>query len=102
MINKALRLIRQFHQIKVNELAAHLNISKSELVDLESGSKPINSNLLELYSEHFDIPVSSLIFFSESIAREGKTAKKFRLSLAGKILEVAEWATSKNEQKIKA
>jgi len=101
MIHKALRLIRQFHQIKVSELATRFSVSKAHLVDLESGVTPVNPKLLEQYSEYFDIPVSSLIFFSESIGREGKKAKKFRLSLAGKILEIADWVTLKNEKKAK-
>lgn len=101
MINKALKVTRQYHELNVTSLADKLNIPCSTLRDIESGKRPINSELLQQYSNIFDIPVSSLVFFSESIVNEGKVAKKFRLSLAGKILKVANWLAEKDE-KIKA
>lgn len=99
MINKALKVIRQFHKVKQAELAAQLDISKSYLSEIESGKKPVSFDLLERYSNIFEIPVSSLVFFSENIDKEGKTAKKFRLAVTDKILTVMEWLSDKDENK---
>jgi DNA-binding XRE family transcriptional regulator len=99
MIHKALRLIRQYHQKTQSELAVELSITKEQLVSIESGCFPVSSKLLQGYSEIFDIQVSSLIFFSESIGKEGKYSKRIRNSLAGKALDVLEWMTERNEKR---
>ena len=85
MINKALRLIRQYHQKSQSELAIELSITKEQLISIESGKSPVNGELLQRYSDLFDIPVSSLVFFSESIGREGKHTKKIRNSLVARF-----------------
>lgn len=98
MINKALKAIRQFHKIKQSDLADKLFISKSYLSEIESGKKPVSYELLEKYSRIFDVPVSSLVFFSENLEQEGKLAKRLRLAMTGKIIEVMEWMADKNEK----
>ncbi|WP_333919133.1 helix-turn-helix domain-containing protein [Vibrio crassostreae] len=98
MINRALRLIRQYHELSVTKLAEELNIPKQYLDGIEAGTKPVNNDILEKYSTKFDIPISSLVMFSAQITNEKKLAKRLRNSLAGKILDVAEWAMSKNEK----
>lgn len=103
MIHKALRLIRQYHGKTQADLSAELKLTKDKLVDLESGNFPINGDLLKQYSETFDIPVSSLVLFSESLGKEGEYTKKMRKMLAGKALDVLQWMVMKNEtKKIKA
>ncbi|HDL8800735.1 TPA: helix-turn-helix transcriptional regulator, partial [Yersinia enterocolitica] len=72
MINRALKTIRLFHNIKQSELADKLCISKSYLSELESGKKTVSFDILEKYSNNFDIPVSSLVFFAERINEPGK------------------------------
>lgn len=103
MIYKALRLIRQYHEKTQSELAQELCITKEKLVSIESANTPVSGEILKRYSEIFDIPVSSLIFFSESIGKEGKYAKKIRKTLAGKALDILQWMSKNNEtKKIKA
>lgn len=99
MINKALKLIRQFHKIKQSELADKFSMSKSYLSEIESGKKPVSFELLEKYSDEFDIPASSLVFFSESLSDKKGMSEKFRLVFSGKIIEVIEWFVDKNEAK---
>lgn len=91
MINIALKTIREFHGINQTELASRLEISKSYLSEIESGRKKISYDLLELYSQIFDIPVSSLVFFSESIGSEGTVSDRFRSAVAKKILAIMDW-----------
>ena len=99
MIHKALRLIRQYHNISQAELSVQLGFSKDKLTSIESGKLPVSGNLLQSYSKVFDIPVSSLVLFSESIGKEGKYTGKMRKMLAGKALDVLQWMVKKNETK---
>lgn len=99
MINKALKLIRQFHKVKQSDLADRFSMSKSYLSEIESGKKPVSFELLEKYSSEFDIPASSLVFFSESLSRKKGVSEKFRSVFSGKILEIMEWFVDKDEPK---
>ena len=72
MIHKALNLIRIFHQIKQKELAEKLKISRSYISEIESGKKKPSYDLLQRYSNVFNVPVSSLFIISEFIEK-GKT-----------------------------
>lgn len=73
MLNEALRLIRVFHDLKQNELADKLEISKSYLSEIESGRKTPSTDLIESYAALFDLPVSSIWFFNERL-RDGSDA----------------------------
>ena len=64
MIYRALKTIRLYHNIKQSELAEIFGMSKSYLSEIESGKKTVSFDILESYSKQFEIPVSSLIFFS--------------------------------------
>ncbi len=99
MINKALKLIRQFHDLKQVELASKLEISKSYLSEIESGKKPVSFEMLEKYSKEFDIPTSSLVFFSESLSSKKGISEKFRAVFSGKVLDMMEWLIDRDDQK---
>ncbi|ELW8194783.1 TPA: helix-turn-helix transcriptional regulator [Yersinia enterocolitica] len=101
MIYRALKTIRLYHNIKQSELAEIFGMSKSYLSEIESGKKTVNFDILESYSKQFEIPVSSLIFFSEELnsPSKKKVAEKFRLVFADKILKIMEWSVERNEEK---
>lgn len=103
MINDALRKVRLFHEMKQTDLANQLNISKSYLSEIESGKKKITLDLLNKYSDIFDIPTSSLIFFSEQIKQDDLHAfsEKFKNFCMNKILKIMEWNIDKNDKKSK-
>ena len=67
MINEVLRLLRVFSNYKSGELAKELGISKSYLSEIEHGKKKPTIELLEKYAEIFDVKVSTIFLFSESI-----------------------------------
>jgi transcriptional regulator with XRE-family HTH domain len=69
MIAEALRLLRTFHKTSQSQLATDLGISKSYLSEIESGKKKVTLELLNQYSSHFNVPISSLFFFSEEMDR---------------------------------
>lgn len=67
MINEALRLVRVFHDYKSYELAEKLGISASYLSEIENGKKKPSFELLNKYSEVFNMRPSTILFFSEEL-----------------------------------
>ncbi|WP_419792798.1 helix-turn-helix domain-containing protein [Serratia fonticola] len=101
MISRALKTIRLYHNLKQSELAENFCISKSYLSEIESGKKTVSFDMLEKYSKEFNIPVSSLVFFSEELESPSKktVAEKFRSVFADKILKIMEWSIERNAGK---
>jgi len=91
MLNRALKLLRTYHQLNQVELAKRLGISNSYLSELEKGDKTPGLDLLDRYAEVFKMPVSSIMLFSESIDSERKPGTKLRVAAADKILRLLEW-----------
>lgn len=91
MLNRALRLLRTYHQLTQVELAKRLGISNSYLSEIESGDKTPPLDLLDRYSDIFKMPASSILLFSESLTGEGRRGGKLRVGAADKILRLLEW-----------
>lgn len=87
-------MIRVFHDISQVKLADRLEISKSHLSEIESGKKIVTLALLADYSKIFNIPISSLILFSERLASNSLSEKK-RIFVARKIIRLMEWMVEK-------
>jgi transcriptional regulator with XRE-family HTH domain len=87
MISEALRLIRVFHDIKQNDLADRLGISKSYLSEIERGHKVPTIDTIEKYSKEFGIPASSIMFFSENINSEERHRGTAKAAISGKIIQ---------------
>ncbi|WP_277960739.1 helix-turn-helix domain-containing protein [Pseudomonas sp. RIT-To-2] len=100
MLNQALRLIRTYHDLSQTELCKELGISNSYLSEIESGKKQPTIELLTKYSDHFEIPLSSILFFSENMDTP-KPTSKLRTSIAKKVINILEWVENKNEAKTK-
>lgn len=73
-------------------MAAKLQISKSYLSEIESGVKAhaITVDLLNKYAEIFNIPVSTLMLFSEQLD-PGKRSDKLRIAMAAKVIKMLDW-----------
>ena len=91
MLNRALKLLRTYHQLTQVELAKRLDIGNSYLSEIENGLKTPSIDLLQKYSVVFKIPVSSIILFSEKIEEPQKPSEKLRVAAADKILRLLEW-----------
>jgi transcriptional regulator with XRE-family HTH domain len=65
--------------------------------EIESGKKQPSLDLLNRYSERFGIPVSSLLFFSESL--QSGVTNGMRLGTAKKIISLLQWVEAKNAQR---
>lgn len=84
MIHDALRIIRVFHDLRQNELAAKLGIASSHLSEIEHGKKQPTLQLLEAYATEFNMPLSSILFFSEQM--EAGPVARARASISRKAL----------------
>ena len=91
MLNRALKLLRTYHQFTQIELAKRLGISNSYLSEIETGAKMPGLDLLEKYADVFKMPVSSIMLFSEKMSEEKKTGEKIRAAAADKIMRLLEW-----------
>lgn len=103
MINDALRLARVFHNLKQKELAEALDLSPSYLNEIESGKKQVTMEILQKYSNHFKIPISSLLYFAEQQKRSG--AKPSANPIAAKALKMLDWVetiTRDDDNKVSA
>lgn len=90
MLNKALRLIRVYHDISQKEMASRLQIAASYLSEIESGKKEPTLSLLKRYSEEFEIPMSSILFFSEHL-EDGLAANQLKKAISGKVLKLLDF-----------
>jgi len=91
MYHRALKLIRQYHRLTQAELSHKLNLSKSFISELEKdGGKKPSIDILERYSNYFDIPTSSLLLFAEQTAKD-QFSERARVYTADKVLRMLEW-----------
>lgn len=99
MIHRALKTFRQFNGLTQTEVAEQISISKSYLSEIESGKKTINMKLLEKFANLYEMPISSLVFFSETLnSNNPKVSEKFRGLVSDKILSALEWAVERNRK----
>jgi DNA-binding XRE family transcriptional regulator len=94
MLNEALRQIRVYHDMRQIEAAEKLGVSKSYLSEIEGGHKKPTLDLVEKYAATFQVPVSSIMFFSENLNKTG-AFEKARGMVAQKILNLLRYLEEK-------
>lgn len=67
MIGDVLKRMRKIYGYKAIEMSEKLGISNSYLSEIENNKKKPSLELLEVYSNVFEIKVSSLILMSEKL-----------------------------------
>ena len=70
MLSAALKTIRQYHRLNQNELARKQSLSPSYISEIEKGKKEPSLDVLQKYAQYFDVHLSSLIVFSETLDGE--------------------------------
>jgi transcriptional regulator with XRE-family HTH domain len=91
LLNRALKLLRTYHQFSQTDLAKKLDISNSYLCEIEKGVKTPGMDMLAKYSEIFKMPISTILLFSEKIESRHKSHEKLRVAAADKVLRLLEW-----------
>lgn len=89
-LSEALRLLRSYHDMRQADLAAELSISRSYLSEIESGRKQPSLDLLKAYSSYFELPLSALILFSETV-ESGVVAERVREVSTTAALKLLNW-----------
>lgn len=100
MLSEALRLIRVFHDMKQVELAELLRLSKSYVSEIESGKKVPTMEVIDKYANEFNIPASSILFFSEQLGSDSKHklgTERARGVIANKVLNFLQIIEQKTE-----
>lgn len=78
MINETLKMLRTVNGMTGKELADHLGISTSYLSEIENGRKAPSLELLEKFSDIFDVRLSTLILFTEEMQSENISTAKIK------------------------
>lgn len=86
-LGRALKQIRVFHSFKQKDLANQLGLSPSYISEIEKGFKEPSLSVISKYSSLFNIPESSILFFSENIDQPNN----FRANISNKILSMLEF-----------
>ncbi len=95
MLGEALRLIRVYHDLKQKEVAERLKMSPQYLSEIEKGHKMPTLDLIQRYSDTFGLPVSSIMFFAETV--EGKTTvDRARAFVAGKMVGLLQFLEARS------
>jgi transcriptional regulator with XRE-family HTH domain len=92
-LNKALRLVRVYHDLSQVEAARRVGLSKSYVSELEAGNKKVTIEVLEKYASAFNLPVSSLMIFAEH-SEDRNFAEDVRVYVAGKVLKMLDWIST--------
>jgi transcriptional regulator with XRE-family HTH domain len=96
MIGEALRLIRVFHDMKQKQVAEQVGLSTSYVSDIEHGVRSPTVQTIERYARLFDMPVSSILFFSENLDHPAPVDRA-REFVAGKVLALMRFLEAKAE-----
>ena len=97
MLNKALKIVKQYHNLNQTQLAGKLSLSTSYLSELESGRKEPTLDILDRYAKLFNMPLSSLLVFSETLDGTHSQSKA-RAFFSKKMLRILEWIAAQNGQ----
>lgn len=97
MLNRALKIVRQYHNLNQTQLAGKLSLSTSYISELESGKKEPTLEVLDRYAKAFNMSMSSLLVFSETL--DGTHSKsKARAFFSKRMLNILEWIAAQNGQ----
>lgn len=99
MLGSILKHIRIFNHKTQSELAENLGISRSYISEIESNSKTPTLEVLQKYSDVFDIPLSSIMLFSEEYKDKKSLKKRAKSLLAKKAIDFLDWICKEDEKK---
>lgn len=99
MLGSVLKNIRIFYHQTQSELSDKLDLSRSYISEIESGNKVPTLEVLQKYSEIFDIPLSSIMLFAEEYKNKKSLKKKAKSLLAKKAITFLNWICKEDEKR---
>lgn len=95
MLNKALKLLRVFNELSQTEMAQKLGVTKSWISEIENGHKAPTLALLQNYADVLEMPLSSLLFFSEHLENNSAT-ERTRVFVSKKVLAILDYIAARS------
>lgn len=95
-LNEALRILRDYYGFSRNEIMEGVQISKSYLSELESGSKRVTLDVVSKYAEFLDLKPSMILLLGETLA-EGRSAKAVESFVAKNTRKLMSWISEEDK-----
>lgn len=90
MIERALKLAREYSGVSASDMAKRLEVSRSFIADLESGKKRVHVEVLKKYADVLRLPASAFLDFADALSGDSDPERKKR---AEKFVHVLSWVT---------
>jgi transcriptional regulator with XRE-family HTH domain len=99
LLGSILKHIRIFNHQTQSGLAKSLGISRSYISEIESNIKTPTIEVLQKYSDVFDIPLSSIMLFAEEFKDKKGLRKKAKSLLTKTAINFLDWICKEDEKK---
>ncbi len=96
MIERALKLAREYSDVSAAEMANTLEVSRSYISELESGKKRVTVDILNKYADALRLPASAFLDFSDAL---GGTTNPDRQRRAEKLVHILSWVTDDQQSR---
>lgn len=101
-INKALKILREYHGLKQFEAADKIGFSRSVISELESGGRPASLDVIQRYADAFKIPASSVLLLAELSehsleSSDLKGITRMKRNIAVKTFKILDWINEKTK-----
>ena len=87
--NKALKAFRVFNRMTQQALSEKLDLSKSFISEMESGKKPVTSQLIDRYADYFGVPSWEITYLAEAYDN-----KILANTFTSTLLKLLDWVMS--------
>ena len=98
MLGEVLRCIRIVNDTTLTSLSQEFDISQGYLSDIERGKKEATMEILKMYSQKFDIPLSGILFFYEN-KEQPKKFRRARYLLGKNALKIIKYLSGDEYEK---
>lgn len=90
MIERALKLAREYSGVSPAQMADLLNVSRSYISELESGKKRVHVETLQKYGDALRLPASAFLDFADALSGDTDPERQRR---AEKLVHILNWVT---------
>ena len=95
MLGKILRDIRLFNEVTLTDLSTDFKLSQGYLSEIELGKKEPTFEVIQKYSQKFNVPISAIMFFVEN-QNEPEVIKSFRRIVGNQTSKLFDYLLQKN------